>query len=215
MPLLLVLALACRPSNPKYSEEITGREEVHPGDDAASTTQAARGGGGGGSSASARGGSQDEQAPVDCGATHSAPVKGGITGPLTCGATIEGTTEGGSNSFGDRFYQQAFCTPARRHYDDAPEAIYRFEVPADVEAIVTLDSPCADLDLAAVFWIGDSLPTAEQTTRVRECEMDTATGGGKVQLTTVNKVQPYLIIVDGKEGDTADFRLSVSCRTYR
>ena len=212
MPLLLVLALGCRPSNPRYSEQITGREEVHPGEHAAGSSNATRGGGNV-SGSSADGASHD--APLSCGDPRPAPTHGGITGSLTCGGTVEGTTEGGSNSFGDRFYQSAFCTPARQHYDDSPEAIYRLEVPADIEAKVTLDSPCADLDLAAISWIGDTLPTDAQTNRVRECEMDTHAGGGSIKLTTVDKAQPYLVVVDGKDGEAAAFRLTVSCRTYR
>lgn len=213
--LLGLLALGCGmlKSKPEYSEEIVGREDYHPPEPASvAPVGGASGGQAGSDPAEATAGGT---ASVGCDATFPAPVRGAPTDQLQCGGSVTGTTEGGSSSFGDEFYQRAFCTPARRHYDDAPEAIYRLEVPADTQATVTLDSPCAELDLAAVAWALDGIPTTAQVNRVRECEMDTHGGGGKLTLTAVDKAQVFLVVVDGQEGAAGPFRLEAACGTYR
>ncbi|NOY25051.1 MAG: hypothetical protein GXP62_04175 [Oligoflexia bacterium] len=203
---------SCGPNNPKYSEEIIGREEYKA--PAPGATQGGKiGGGSGGGSASAGGATARDA--VACDATFAAPKKGDVTSTIKCGGSVTASTEGGSSSFGDDFYQRAFCTPARKHYDDAPEAIYLLEVPADIQATVSLSSPCADLDIAAISWALGGLPTLAQVGRVRECEMDTKEGDGKLKLTSVNKSQVYLITVDGKQGAAAPFRIDVACGTYR
>ncbi|RME20197.1 MAG: hypothetical protein D6798_20965 [Deltaproteobacteria bacterium] len=93
--------------------------------------------------------------------------------------------------------------------------IYRLELPADTKARVKLDSPCADLDLVSVAWKLDGVPTVDHVNRIAECEMDTHRGGGAITLTTVNKAQTFLVAVDGKDGDEGNYRISVSCETYR
>lgn len=216
---LALASLACStgPKNPKYSEEIVGREVVHAGQTAAEANQAPSAP----EASAAPGGAAPpatepaSSAQVDCDATLPAPAAGAVTDTLQCGGSITGTTEGGTNSFGDDFYQRAFCSPARQHYDDAPEAVYRLEVPANTQATVALHSPCADLDLAAVAWSLDGLPTLAQVGRVRECEMATGSGGGKLTLTAVDRAQVFLLVVDGKQGDAGNFRLEATCGTYR
>lgn len=213
MGLGLLLALACGRGKPKYSEEIIGREEVTTpatGATPASTTSAPTAPAG--SSAPP---ALPRPSSADCEASYDAPVHGGVSGTLQCGAEFSGTTTGGRSSFGDEFYQRAFCSPARQSYDDAPEAIYAFELPANDQATITLDSPCADLDLAAIAWSLDGLPTTAQVGRVRECEMNTRSGGGAVTLTAVDRPQTFLIVVDGKKGAVGNFTLKADCKTYR
>jgi hypothetical protein len=45
--------------------------------------------------------------------------------------------------------------------------------------------------------------------------MSTKRGGGTIRITSVDKPESHLIIVDGKKGVTGNFRLSVKCTTYR
>lgn len=222
---LLSLACSMGPKKPEYSEEIVGREVVHAGQTAAGVAAAGEAGEaaeppgaqgaatdtptGTGSAAAA------PSAEVDCDATFPAPAQGAVTADLQCGGSITGTNEGGSSSFGDDFYQRAFCSPARQRYEDAPEAVYRLEVPANTQATVLLTSPCADLDLAAVSWTLEGLPTLAQVGRVRECEMATGTGGGKLTLTSVDRAQVFLLVVDGKQGEAGPFQLEAACGTYR
>jgi hypothetical protein len=135
---------------------------------------------------------------------------------LTCGDQVEGNTSAGRFNWGDDFYQKAFCTPQRHDYDDSPESIYMLKIPGDVQADVRLESPCADLDLVAVGWSDAQVcPTIAHTIRIVECEMGTASGSDTVRMTTVNKGQSFLIGVDGKNGATGNYRLTVKCSTYR
>lgn len=67
----------------------------------------------------------------------------------------------------------------------------------------------------AIAWGLDGLPGTAHVGRVRECEMDTKSGGGKLTLTSVDRAQTYLIVVDGKEGQSGNFSLKADCKTYR
>lgn len=209
----LLLAFACGRGKPRYSEEIIGREEITTPPTAA--TPAPTGGGPAAPAGTSAPAPPPRPSTADCEASYDAPVHGGISGTLQCGAELNGTTTGGRSSFGDEFYQRAFCSPARQSYDDAPEAIYAFELPANDQATITLDSPCADLDLVAIAWTLDGLPTTAQVGRVRECEMNTRPGGGTVNLTAIDRAQTYLIVVDGKKGAVGNFSLKADCKTYR
>ncbi len=150
--------------------------------------------------------------PIATGVAKNCSIK-----TLTCGDEVEGSTSSGSMNWGDDFYQKAFCTPNRYDYDEGPEASYKLHVPADVQADIHLESPCEDLDVIAVAWIYDKCPEFAHADagRIRECEMDTDRGSGSVRVTTVNKAQTYLVVVDGKEGVSGNFRISVKCSSYR
>ncbi len=216
LALLGVLLCGCGEKIPTPWSKVEGREEVVTTGPQAGTTS------GGSSSrattaadpANATAGGGAAQESVSCEGDLPTP-EGAVMGKLECGASVEGSSHFGATRWGDDFYQQAFCTPKRSRYDDAPEVLYRLEVPADTKADIVLDSPCTDLDLVAVAWQLDSVPQLQHVGRVRECEMDTKSGGGKVTLTTVGKAQTYLVGVDGKNGDEGNFRISVACSTYR
>ena len=61
-----------------------------------------------------------------------------------------GHTIGGVQRFDSRFYEKQFCTPRITNHDGGNERVYTLEMPeGDWTAYVTLDSPCADLDVAA------------------------------------------------------------------
>ena len=146
----------------------------------------------------------------------TASPSGCVIQTITCGDQVEGNTASGRFNWGDDFYQKAFCTPQRHDYDDSPEAIYMLKVPGDVQADIRLESPCADLDLVAVGWNdATTCPTVAHTIRIVECEMGTKGGSDSVRMTTVEKPQSYLIGVDGKNGATGNFRITVKCSTYR
>ena len=135
---------------------------------------------------------------------------------ITCGSVVEGSTVGMARRWGDQFYVSAFCTPYRHYYEEAGEAVYRLEMPPNIQADVRLDSDCADLDVVSMSWADTtSCPGEEHVGRIRECEMDTHDGGGSIRMTTVDKPQVYLVGVDGKQGAAGNFRLTVVCSTYR
>jgi hypothetical protein len=154
---------------------------------------------------------------VPCEPAFKTPTPSGCSiQSLTCGSVVEGSTVGQGRRWGDDFYQSAFCTPYRHAYEEGPEAVYRLEVPANIQADVRLDSDCAELDVVSMSWTDtSSCPTLSHTTRIRECEMDTHDGGGSIRMTTVNDPQVYLLAVDGQRGEEGNFRLTVTCRTYR
>ena len=154
--------------------------------------------------------------PVDCGKPYPTPAMVGcVMDTITCGGSIEGNTAaGGAMKFGDDEYQHWYCTPQRNDYEESPEAIYALEVPADIWADITLVSDCADLDVVAIAW-QDTKRCPTVANNIIECEMDTSDRGGKIHVTTVNKPQTYLLVVDGKHGAEGNFRLDVKCHTYR
>lgn len=138
-----------------------------------------------------------------------APPSGCITGIISCGDVIEGTTLGGDSNWNDDFYAGKFCFPAG---DDrsGPERVYLLKAPANQDITVKLQSDCVDLDLAAVAWTYEgSCPTVNHLTP--ECEGDAKSGDGRVRL-NVFKERDYLIVVEGKQAETGTYRLSVDCR---
>ena len=162
--------------------------------------------------------------PVDCDTKRVSPTstkKKCFGEEFTCDINsepiiIEGTTVGGQKLIGDEFYQGAKCDPARTHFfRDSPEALYRLHVAPDTKAEIRLDTNCAELDPFAISWDRKTCPTKKHASMIRECEMDTHEGDGKLILTTVTKAQTYLIGVDGKEGAAGNFRLSIQCSAYR
>lgn len=155
--------------------------------------------------------------PIQCDTEIPTPSPKGCTiQTITCGSVVEGSTATMDRRWGDDFYNKAFCTPYRHNYDEAPEAVYRLEMPPNIQADVYLDSDCADLDVISMSWEETSrCPTLDHVGRLRECEMDTKKGGGKIRMTTVDDPQVYVVAVDGQQGQTGNFRLTVKCSTYR
>ncbi len=146
--------------------------------------------------------------PLICDETVGAPPSGCISGTLTCGSSVAGTTRGGDSLVSDPFYAGSFCFPAGDRHDGA-ERVYLFEAPPQTDVQVKLDSPCADLDIAAVAWNYDGrCPTENHP--VPECEASNARGGATLRLNTF-QARDYLIFVDGKQGAEGSFRLQVSC----
>lgn len=131
-----------------------------------------------------------------------------ISGELTCGSVIEGTTEGGDAFWKDDFYSTNFCFPAG---DDrsGPERVYLMKVGAKKDVRIRLDSDCVDLDVAAIAWEYEgTCPTVSH--HVAECEANGRKGGGEVRLNTFN-ARDYLVVVEGKNKASGPFRLTVTC----
>ncbi len=155
--------------------------------------------------------------PVACEpAFKTAQPRGCTSQTLTCGSVVEGNNTGMTRHFSDQFYVAAFCTPQRHYYEEAGEAVYRLELPPNIQADIRLDSDCVDLDVVSMSWADtSSCPGEAHTGRIRQCEMNTDSEGGKIRITTVNEPEVHVLAVDGKQGATGNFRLSVVCSTYR
>jgi len=135
-----------------------------------------------------------------------------LSGTLSCGDTIVGHTIGGTKRFNTKFYEKHFCTPATTDHDGGDERIYRLDMPdGDWTAEVFLDTPCADLDLAAVKWTDDTCPS--EASNVLQCEMAIKDGGRRehVRLSSRNATS-WLVAVEGKANQEGAFALVVTCR---
>lgn len=155
--------------------------------------------------------------PVACEpAFTTSQARGCTSQTITCGSVVEGNNTNQPRRWGDQFYVSAFCTPQRHYYEEAGEAVYRLELPPNIAADIRLDSDCADLDVVSMSWADtSSCPTEAHTGRIRQCEMNTDSAGGKIRITTVNEPEVHVVAVDGKQGATGNFRLTVTCSTYR
>lgn len=144
---------------------------------------------------------------------HGGPLRGKdcVTADIKCGETIVGHTIGGVNRFNTRFYEANFCTPATTNHDSGDERVYRLRMPAgDRTALVTLDSPCGDVDLAALKWNQDSCPTNKSM--ISQCEMWPKGEGARESVRLVSqKETTWLIVVEGKGESEGAFSLSVQC----
>lgn len=134
-----------------------------------------------------------------------------ITAAISCGDTVVGHTIGGSNNFTTKFYEKHFCTPATTDHDSGDERVYRLDMPAgDWTADVYLDTPCADLDMAAVKWDQDVCPTV--ASNVLQCEMAIQNGGRREHLRLSSRGETsWLVSVEGKANQEGAFALVVKC----
>jgi len=139
-----------------------------------------------------------------------------VTDTLSCGQTIIGHTLGGVNRYDSDYYEEHFCTPATTDHDGGDERVYALEVPdQDWTAVITLDSPCADLDLAAM-WPGTNRD--EDTCPARgelfdRCDLFPKDGNAREQLRLVtDKASTWYIVVEGKGDEEGLFALTVQCR---
>jgi len=145
------------------------------------------------------------------------PVSGPgcITADIQCGQTVVGHTTGGVDRFDTKFYEKKFCTPALTDHDGGDERVYRLQIPAgDWTAEVYLDTPCADLDLAAmVFDGGEDCPTLKDD--VPRCEMWPKPRGKREHVRLVSqRPTTWFIVVEGKKEEEGPFALHVECENH-
>ena len=157
---------------------------------------------------------RSDKRDVDCDLKKGrSPRDGCLTKTVSCGDEIDGNTVGGRAHFEDEFYVAKFCLPQHNGYH-GNERVYSLELPPNTGANIFLDSDCVDLDLFAFRWRYDGkCPTVSHT--VSECEADGDDGDGVVHIETVNNPGHYMIVVDGKAGVEAPFRLTVECGQSR
>ena len=138
----------------------------------------------------------------------------GITGRIECGEQLVGHTRGGVQAFDTRFYEKHFCTPATTDHNGGDERIYRLSVPEGrLRPWVTLDTPCADLDLTVIKWSDRALPTKESS--VADCEMFPKDGTTReIVDVTSDRATEWLIVVEGKGSEEGAFGLTVQCMPW-
>lgn len=130
------------------------------------------------------------------------------TATISCGQTLTGTTEGGLSQLGGDSYLDWFCEPTPDRYG-GPERVYLLVLEGRAVAHINLDSPCTDLDLMVMHY-GDEDTCPSPGAGISECEGAEQVGDDKVTVTAFERYAFY-IVVDGKGGDTGNFRLSVEC----
>ena len=138
----------------------------------------------------------------------------GVTGTINCGEQLIGHTRGGVQAFDTRFYERHFCTPATTDHSGGDERIYRLSVPEGrLRPWVTLDTPCADLDLTVMKWSGTEMPTVDST--VADCEMFPKDGTTReIVDVTSDRATEWLIVVEGKDDEEGAFGLTVQCMPW-
>ena len=150
-----------------------------------------------------------DESDLDCSASIESHTSTGCdTHELECGSSVIARLGGGGSTFGDDFYEAMRCTAIASGYD-GPDAVYSLQIPESTEAIVRLESPCAELHLASFRWEDRTrCPTAEGTAHA--CEMDTRSDNPEIKITSI-KPERNLIIVDGESSSNSVYRLSVTC----
>ncbi len=168
-------------------------------------------GGGDGGSGDA-GGSDSGDPQLDC---DDGPAPAAIQGPdcvtatLSCGQTILGTTEGGTDVMDGDAYQSWYCAVVGPSEYAGAERVYAFQHPGGGNATVYLSSPCDDLDLFAIHWEDDDIcPIADYS--IQECEGDIGSGSHSFVIWN-DTPRRYLVVVEGPQGEEAPFELSVVC----
>jgi hypothetical protein len=154
---------------------------------------------------------QGEAVAVDCGRVDGRPPhEDCISKRLACGDTVKSTTAGSVSTYGDEFYRAKYCLPSLGGYS-GPDRIYLFELPAQTTADIYLDGDCADLDLFAFRWSFEG-KCPGMGHPITECEADGGKkGSGHVHVESVTRAAQYYVVVDGKDGVTAPFALTVEC----
>lgn len=135
-----------------------------------------------------------------------------ITAEIECGDVIVGHTRGGVTHFDTPFYEKKFCTPALTDHNGGDERVYRLRMPdGKWHADVWLDTPCADLDLAAMeVDDGDTCPGMESN--VPRCEMWPKPKGKPEHVRLVTqRATTWLIVVEGKDDHEGAFAIHVEC----
>ena len=128
---------------------------------------------------------------------------------IECGDTITARIGDGNSFFDDEIYVSKFCG-THENYGGA-EAIYTLLLPERTEAIISLDTSCADLDLVALRWEEtDRCPGISD--RITTCEMDQIHETAEIKIQTINRPERHLVVVDGPAADNDAFQLQVACR---
>ena len=152
--------------------------------------------------------------PLDCDTPISTPNIGWggstcLTGPITCDSVVEATTANGSTVFDKTHWDTWFCygdDDITTNYD-AAERAYELVVPDGRLATLTLETPCNALSLK-VLRSQERCPPSNYPI---VCDAGEVVNNSTQQLVDMFGGYTYQVIVDGKNGAEANFRLRVDC----
>lgn len=137
-----------------------------------------------------------------------------FTARISCNETILGHTLGGVDRYGGPFYTSNHCVPQTDAYDGGDERVYLLDLPdGRWTATATLETPCADLDLAAVRWHKDDESCPSRDATVTQCDMWPAPKKQPEKVTLVSQRRSrWVLVVEGKGDDEEGaFALTVTC----
>lgn len=184
-------------------------------------TQGDDSGGSGDSDSDDSGGDSGGDSGVDdtfCDESFSTDAPGGpecVTSVLSCGDTVDATTEGGGEAMDAENWEGWYCSiNLDRHPYDGPERVFQVLVPERTFATFSLETPCVDHDVFAFYWQDtDTCPGADQS--LVECEAGDDEDDDDAATVWADDSNEggswYLVAVDAKDGETGNFRLSVTC----
>ncbi len=141
---------------------------------------------------------------------------GCFTATIECDTSIIGHTRGGTQLLDTRWYEKNYCWPATEMKDGGDERLYHFRFPDEGKwrARVTLDSPCADLDVAIFNWDKpNQCPTGKEE-GLYECEMKRQKGTKREVVEAVTdggRLRDWVIAVEGVKDEEGPFSLTVQC----
>lgn len=135
-----------------------------------------------------------------------------LTTTVSCGDTVRGTTEGGSEQMDAELYQDAFCFIASNDYY-GPERVYALDVPEDTRVTLTVTTPCEDLSYAMMRWEETGRCPYGSSFSIQECEGRDRGAGGSSMIDVFNPAR-FLISIDGPAGVTAPFAFYVECSSF-
>lgn len=149
-----------------------------------------------------------------CGETFSTAAPGGpscFTETLSCGDVVEATNDGGDSTYVGEDWESWYCTPNLDRWEYAsPERVYSMFIPARTTATFRFESPCADLDLFVLYWQEEDTCPGSGTS-ITDCEtVDDEGSGGETSVWSDDGAR-YVVAVDGRGGETGNFRISVDC----
>jgi len=136
------------------------------------------------------------------------------TSRITCGQTISGHTSGGIDNFGTEFYERHKCWPGTIDHDGGDERVYLLSLPqGGHRATAWLDTPCADLNLAAIR-VPEPTACPNLDTSIRQCEMSVQEGTKREKVELVSQSGPahWLLVVEGRDAEEGAFSLQVDCK---
>jgi hypothetical protein len=141
-------------------------------------------------------------------------MDGCVTGEISCGDVIIGATRGGIKQYDSKFYEHNFCTPRTTNHNSGDERVYKLRITdPNVRALVYLDTPCANLDLAAVKYTSDECPPGDLTT-AQQCEENIKPSTTREMVDLWNQeLTTWWIIVEGQDDEEGAFALTVQCET--
>ncbi|MBN2798837.1 MAG: hypothetical protein JXX28_06775 [Deltaproteobacteria bacterium] len=155
----------------------------------------------------------DDGGALSCRDASGGPVSGPdcVTATISCGDTVRGNTRGGTQRFDTQFYEKKHCWPGTVNKDGGDERVYRLTLPrARLKATVTLNTPCADLDVMAFPWTGDTCPSVDHNVLRCECMRKEGRQSETLQLVSQN-TDTWYIVVEGRDAEEGAFELSVAC----